>query len=45
MKENILAVLLAILGLASVTAVVGAVLSQKPDVHPLYIYVTNPADK
>lgn len=45
MKENILAVLLALFGLAFVTAVVSAVLSQKPDVHPLYIHVTNSTDK
>lgn len=45
MRENILAVLLALLGLAFVTDVVGSVSSQKPDPHPIYIYVTNPMDK
>jgi len=45
LRENVLAVLLALLGLAFVTAVVGMMLSQEPDIRPIPIYVTNPADK
>ena len=44
-KENILAVVLALLGLVFVTAVVGIVLSQKPDIKPLRVYVTNSTGK
>lgn len=44
-KENILAVVLALLGLVFVTAFVGTVLSQKPDPNPFYIYITNSTGK
>lgn len=40
-KENILAVVLALFILVIVTAVVGTVLSQKPNVKPIHVYVTN----
>ena len=44
-KETIIAVILALLGLVFVTAVVGMVLSQGPDIRPLYIYVDNSTGK
>ena len=44
-KENILAVVLALLGIVFVTAVVGTVLSQGPDIRPLHVYVTNSTGK
>lgn len=44
-KENVLTVVLALLGLVFVTAVVGTVLSQGPDIRPLHVYVTNSTGK
>lgn len=44
-KETIIAVILAILGLICVTAFVGTVLSQEPDIKPLRVYVTNSTGK
>jgi hypothetical protein len=44
-KENVLAVVLALLGLVFVTAFVGTVLSQEPDIKPLRVYVTNSTGK
>lgn len=44
-KENVLAVILALIGLAFVTAVVCTVLSQGPDIRPLHVYVINSLGK
>lgn len=44
-KENILAVVLGLLGIVFVTAFVGTVLSKEPDIKPIHVYVTNSTNK
>lgn len=44
-KENVLAVILALLGLVFVTAFVGWVFSLEPQIRPLHVYVTNSTGK
>lgn len=40
-KENVLAVVLAIIGLVFVTAFVGWVFSLEPQIKPFHVYITN----
>lgn len=44
-KENILAVVLGLLGLVFATIFVGMVLSQEPDFKPIPIYIINSTEK
>lgn len=44
-KENILAVVLGLLGLVFVTAFVGWVFSLEPQIKPFHVYVTNSTGK